>query len=71
MSEKTAEKQPANGQLTAEQMRQAIAADEAARAQACMEAVNAALAEYDCELVVVPTLTPDGRVTATATIKAK
>jgi hypothetical protein len=59
-----------NGLLTPEEMREALAADKAAREQLCLEAVNAVLKQFDCQLVVIPQLTPDGRITAGATIKA-
>lgn len=68
---KTITKEPTNGRLTADEMRQALAADQATRAQQCAEAVNGVLKEFDCELVVIPQLTPDGRIAASATIKAK
>jgi hypothetical protein len=71
MSEKTAEKQPTNGHLTPEEMKRAIAATEAARANDCAVAVNDVLNRFNCELMVVPVITPDGRIAATATIKAK
>jgi hypothetical protein len=64
MSEKTAEKQPSNGQLTAEQMRQVIAADEAAQAQACLDEINEVLKRRGYALLGVPQLAPDGRIVA-------
>lgn len=69
----TVTKEPLNGHvtLTPEQMRAALASDQAAREQQCLEAVTAVLKQFDCQLVVIPQITPDGRITAGATIKAK
>ena len=64
---------PNNGMaenITPEQMKQAIAADKAARERQCLDTVTAVLKQFDCQLVVIPQLTQDGRITAGATIKA-
>lgn len=63
-------KKSPNGLPTPEQMKEAIAADMTAREQQCLEAVTAVLKQFDCQLVIIPQITPDGRITAGATIKA-
>ncbi len=47
--------------VSIEEARAALAADRQSRAEACREAVSAALEEYRCQLVAVIVPSPDGR----------
>lgn len=57
--------------MTADEARKLVDADKAARVQAAAEAVQTILREQECDLVAVPQLTPDGRVTAVVQIVAR
>ena len=57
--------------MTASEAAVLVAADQQKRAQACGEAVAAMLREHGCDLVAVPVLTPDGRITAQVQVVAK
>lgn len=57
--------------MTPEQARKLVDADKAARVQKAADAVAAILREHDCDLIAVPQLTPDGRVTAVVQIAAR
>lgn len=69
MTTKTAEQ--TNGHMTADEMKQALANERAERVQACANALNAILEQYDCEMAAVPGLTVDGRVVASVQVRAK
>ena len=57
--------------MTPDEARKLVDADKAARVQKAADAVAAILREHDCDLIAVPQLTPDGRVTAVVTIAAR
>lgn len=57
--------------MTPDEARKLVDADKAARVQAAAEAVAAILRERECDLVAVPQITPDGRVTAVVQIAAR
>jgi len=48
-----------------------VEADKQRRVQAAAEAVQAALKEYQCDLVAVPQIAADGRVVAVVQIVAR
>jgi pyruvate/2-oxoglutarate dehydrogenase complex dihydrolipoamide acyltransferase (E2) component len=48
-----------------------VAADKERRVQAAAKAVQAALREHECDLMAVPVITPDGRITAQVQVVAK
>lgn len=48
-----------------------VKADNERRVKAAAEAVAAAMREYDCDLVAVPQVTPDGRIVAVVQIAAR
>lgn len=48
-----------------------VKADNERRVKAAAESVQAALAEYGCDLVAVPQIAPDGRVVAVVQIVAR
>ena len=64
-------KEQATEPMTAAQAAALIEADKQARMKAALEAVQAALAEHNCELVATPQFAPDGRVVAVVQIVAK
>lgn len=57
--------------MTPDEARKLVDADKQARVQAAAEAVAAILRERECDLVAVPQITADGRVTAVVTIAAR
>lgn len=57
--------------MTPDEARKLVDADKQARVQAAAEAVAAILREHECDLVAVPQITPDGRVTAVVQIAAR
>lgn len=50
-------------EITLEAAQAAIRADKQKREAACLTEVQAALDKYNCDLVGIPTLTLDGRIT--------
>jgi formylmethanofuran:tetrahydromethanopterin formyltransferase len=48
-----------------------VKADNERRVKLAAEAIQRALADYGCDLVAMPTITPDGRVAAVVQIVAK
>ena len=48
-----------------------VEADKHQRVKLAAEAVQAALAAHNCDLVAVPDITPDGRISAQVQVKAK
>lgn len=57
--------------MSADEARRVVDADKAQRVQAAAEQVAAILREQGCDLVAVPQLTADGRVTAVVQIVAR
>lgn len=58
-------------EMTPTEAARLVAADKERRVQAAAEAVAAALREHECDLVAVPVITPDGRITAQVQVIAK
>lgn len=57
--------------LTPDQARAMVQADNERRVKAAAEAVQAALTEHGCDLVAVPTITPQGTLSAVVQIVVK
>lgn len=57
-------------EMTTEQAAQLVEQDKQRRVQAVAEAAAAALREHKCDLVAVPVITPDGRITAQVQVVA-
>lgn len=57
--------------MDAAEARRLVDADKARRVQAAAEQVAALLREAECDLVAVPQITPDGRITAMVQIVAR
>ncbi len=58
-------------EMTPAQAAVLVDADKQRRVRAAADAVQAALAEYQCDLVAMPQITPDGRIVAVVQIVAR
>mgnify|MGYP000954247299 CR=1 FL=1 len=57
--------------MTPAQAAQIMEADKQHRVQMAAEAVQCALSDYNCDIVAVPTISPDGRIAASVQLIAK
>lgn len=58
-------------EMTATEAAALVEADRQRRMKLAAEAVQAALAEYGCDLLAVPQIAPDGRVVAVVQLVAR
>lgn len=71
MSEKSAGYDVTQDYAALDAARAALEADKRRRAQACGEAIQAALDAHGCQLVAVPFFTADGRIGARVELAAE
>lgn len=57
--------------MTAEQARKLVDEDKERRVKAAAEAIQATLAEYQCDLIATPQIAPDGRIVGSVQIMAR